>query len=116
MKNGFPPAIILKNDRKKYYEALNQANKGNYQKLMLLMCQAQERTLNIYLSSLPDNDYYFEPIISIVSEPGFEYSQEYVSLLARTGKIDAHKEGRNWYTTSKAIQDYIDNRKRRNSF
>ena len=112
MKYGFPPAIILKNDRKKYYEALNQANKGNYQKLMLLMCQAQERTLNIYLSSLPDNDYYFEPIISIVSEPGFEYSQEYVSLLARTGKIDAHKEGRNWYTTSKAIQDYIDNRKR----
>jgi len=31
MRCGFPPAIILKNDRKKYYEALNQANNGNYQ-------------------------------------------------------------------------------------
>ena len=113
MRKGFPPAIILKNDRKKYYEALNQANQGNYQKLMLLMCQAVERTLNIYLSSLPDNDYEFQEISNIVSEPDATYSQEYISLLARQGKIDAHKEGRNWFTSKKAIQDYMDNRQRK---
>ena len=113
MRKGFPPAIILSNDRKKYYDALNQANKGNYQKLMLLMSQAQERTLNIYLSSLPDNDYDFQEISSIVSEPSTPYGQEYISLLARRGKIDAHKEGRNWFTTSKAIQEYIETRQRK---
>lgn len=113
MRKGFPPAIILYNDRKKYYEALNQANNGNYQKLLLLMCQAQERTLNIYLSSLPDNDYDFQDISNIVSEPNSPYSQEYISLLARQGKIDAHKEGRNWFTTKKAIEDYIANRQRK---
>lgn len=113
MRKGFPPAIILKNDRKKYYEALNQANLGNYQRLMLLMSQALERTLNIYISSLPDNDYDFQEISNIVSEPNeLPYSQEYISLLARQGKIDAHKEGRNWYTTKKAIEEYIANRKR----
>lgn len=112
MKHGFPPAIILKNDRKKYYEALNQANKGNYSKLMLLMCQALERTLNIYLSALPDCEDDYKPISDIVEEPDIAYGQEYISLLARQGKIDAHKEGRNWYTTKKAIQDYILNRKR----
>lgn len=113
MKQGFPPAIILKNDRKKYYEALNQANNGNYSKLMLLMCQALERTLNIYISALPDNDNDYKPISDIVEEPDVAYGQEYVSLLARQGKIDAHKEGRNWYTTKKAINDYILNRKRK---
>jgi Fic family protein len=113
MRKGFPPAIILKNDRKKYYEALNQANGGNYQKLTLLMCQALERTLNIYISSLPDNDYDFQEISNIVNEPSSPYSQEYISLLARQGKIDAHKEGRNWFTTKKAIDDYINNRKRK---
>ena len=113
MRKGFPPAIILSNDRKKYYEALNQANKGNYQKLMLLMCQAQERTLNIYLSSLPDNDYDFQEIINLVNEPQTPYGQEYISLLARQGKIDAHKEGRNWFTTKNAIDDYIKNRQRK---
>jgi Fic family protein len=112
MRKGFPPAIILKNDRKKYYEALNQANQGNYQKLILLMSQALERTLNIYISSLPDNDYDFQEISNIVSEPDSPYGQEYISLLARQGKIDAHKEGRNWFTTKKAIEDYMGNRKR----
>lgn len=113
MRCGFPPAIILKNDRKKYYEALNQANNGNYQKLMLLMCQALERSLNIYLNAMPDNDNDFQKISDIVSEPSSPYGQEYVSLLARTGKIDAYKEGRNWYTTKEAIEDYIENRQRK---
>lgn len=113
MRKGFTPAIILKNNRKKYYEALNQANSGNYQKLILLMSQALERTLNIYISSLPDNDYDFQEISNIVSEPNeLPYGQEYISLLARQGKIDAHKEGRNWFTTKKAIEEYMANRKR----
>tara|TARA_B100000809_G_scaffold251192_1_gene284441 strand:- start:12998 stop:13942 length:945 start_codon:yes stop_codon:yes gene_type:complete len=107
MSKGYPPAIILKNDRKKYYAALNQANKGNYQKLMLLMCQASQRTLNIYLSAMPDTDYDYQSITNIVKEPSIPYGQEYVSLLARQGKIDAHKEGRNWVTTKKSVEDYI---------
>jgi len=114
MRRGFPPAIILKNDRKKYYDALNQANNGNYQKLTLLMCQALERTVNIYLTSIPsDNDEEYQSIANIVSEPNTPYSQEYVSLLARQGKIDAYKEGRNWVTTKKAINEYINNRQRK---
>jgi Fic family protein len=113
MRVGFPPAIILKNDRKKYYDALNQANNGNYQKLTLLMCQALERTLNIYLNAMPNNDNDYQEISNIVAEPSSPYGQEYVSLLARQGKIDAYKEGRNWFTSKKAIQDYIDNRQRK---
>lgn len=113
MRCGFPPAIILKNDRKKYYEALNQANNGNYQKLTLLMCQALERTLNIYLGAMPGSPYDYQSIQNIVSEPDTPYGQEYVSLLARTGKIDAYKEGRNWYTTREAIENYMATRKRK---
>ena len=113
MRCGFPPAIILKNDRKKYYEALNQANNGNYQKLMLLMSQALERTLNIYLNAMPDNSNDYQKISDIVNEPNATYGQEYISLLARTGKIDAYKEGRNWYTSKEAIDNYIATRKRK---
>jgi Fic family protein len=113
MRRGFPPAIILKNDRKKYYDALNQANKGNYQKLMLLMIQSLERTLNIYITALPGNNYDYREISQIVEEPGFPYGQEYVSLLARQGKIDAYKEGRNWLTTADAVEKYMATRKRK---
>lgn len=113
MRCGFPPAIILKNDRKKYYEALNQANNGSYQKLTLLMSQALERTLNIYINALPDNDKEYIEISNLVSEPNMAYGQEYISLLARQGKIDAYKEGRNWLTTREAVENYILNRKRK---
>jgi len=113
MKEGFPPAIILRNDRKKYYTALNAANKGNYSKLGLLMCQALERTLNIYIQALPNNDANYTEISNLVEDEQLPYGQEYISLLARQGKIDAYKEGRNWLTTKEAIEDYIKNRKRK---
>jgi Fic family protein len=113
MRCGFPPAIILKNDRKKYYEALNQANGGNYQKLTLLMCQAVERTLNIYLNALPGSDSEYISISNLVQEPDMPYGQEYISLLARQGKIDAYKEGRNWLTTREAVENYMSTRKRK---
>jgi len=35
------------------------------------------------------------------------YSQEYISLLARKGKIFAKKFGRNWFTTESAINEYL---------
>lgn len=113
MKEGFPPAIILKNDRKKYYDALNFANNGNYSKLVLLIFQALERSLDIYLGSLNNTYDDYQPISMIVEEEGVPYGQEYVSLLARQGKIDAFKEGRNWLTTKDAILDYIKKRERK---
>lgn len=111
MSGGYPPAIILKQDRKKYYTALDLANNGNYKKFFQLILQAVERSLDIYLNSTPGYDTY-EPISEIVSEPDVPYNAEYVSLLARSGKIDAYKEGREWYTSKRAIEEYISKRKR----
>lgn len=113
MQAGFPPAIILKNDRKKYYEALNQANNGDYSKLVLLVIQALERSVDIYLSSLNNTYDDYKPISNIVEEEKIPYGQEYLSLLARQGKIDAFKEGRNWLTTKEAVWDYIEKRDRK---
>lgn len=113
MKLGFPPAIILKNDRKKYYDALNRANNGDYSKLVLLVLQALERSIDLYLSNLNNTYDDYQPISSIVSEADVPYGQEYVSLLARQGKIDAFKEGKNWYTSKDALNSYIEKRNRK---
>jgi Fic family protein len=113
MRAGFPPAIILKNDRKKYYDALNKANTGDYSKLLLLVVQALERSLDIYLGNFTNTYEDYQPISDIVAEPDFPYGQEYVSLLARQGKIDAFKEGRNWLTTKNAVLEYMELRQRK---
>ena len=103
MKHGFPPAVILKNDRTKYYTALNHANKGDFSKISLLVLQALERSLNMYINIIPDKYGQYESIAQIAKDPLIPYGMEYISLLARTGKIDAYKEGRNWVTTKIAV-------------
>jgi len=113
LKNGYPPTIILKNDRNKYYTALNRANQGHYDKLLLLFLQALERSLDIYLTTLNNNYDDYQPISDLVNEHNLPYGQEYLSLLARQGKIDAFKEGRNWLTTKKAVAEYVEKRERK---
>lgn len=106
MRAGFPPSFILTKDRKKYIQALNNANKGDYEKLLLLMYQAVERSLNLYISAIGGDYEDYEPTGTIAEDPEVPYGQEYLSLLARRGRIDAYKEGRVWYTTKSAVADY----------
>lgn len=109
MKEGFPPAIILRTDRKKYYDALNQANSNKWEKLFLLMFQATERSLDLWLSALGGNNEDFLPLSELANEPTVPYGQEYLSLRARQGKLEAFKEGRVWYSSLEAIQRYTQN-------
>ena len=107
LKAGYPPAFILTNDRKKYIAALQNANKGNYDKLVLMMAQALERSLNLYLAAVGVQDGDFESLASIAMDNEIPYGQEYISLLARKGAIDAHKEGNTWVSTRAAVKEYI---------
>lgn len=106
MREGFPPAIILVNDRRKYYRTLDAANDGNYVPFELFIAQAVERSLDIYLEAagLQGDDEYV--LLSELAKK-FSYSQEYLSLLARNGKIDAYKRSRNWMATERSIEDYL---------
>ncbi len=41
-----------------------------------------------------------------MQNPGIVYGQQYISLIARRGKIDAFKESNSWHTTKKAVELY----------
>lgn len=103
---GYPPCIILKNDRQKYYRALNKANNGDYEAIALMVLQGLERSLNIYLNAIPGAYQEYDLISNIAREQDVPYNAEYISLLARRGLISAHKEGRNWMTTKEAVLEY----------
>lgn len=114
LQNGYPLVIILKNDRKKYYRVLALADKGEYAPLITFIAQAVERSLNIYLKVLTPIHKKREQYYSLLDlSKGTPYSAKYLNLLARTGKLEAHKEGRNWLSTREALERYINLRERK---
>ena len=112
IQKTYPLAVILKNDRKKYYQVLDKADKGNLAHFVNFIAQSAERSLDTYLRAFSlKNKEKFLPLSKISKETS--YSSKYLNLLVRQGKLEAHKQGRNWLTSKEAVERYIKNRKRR---
>lgn len=108
MQAGFPMAIILKNDRKRYYRVLSEADKDKYSPFCEFVAQSVIRSLNLYLKLLKPSQRKDEQYISLeeLAKHG-PYSATYLRKLATQGKIEAFKEGRNWLSSKKALKEYI---------
>lgn len=109
-KHGYPPAVILRVNRKQYYQVLMQADAGKNDPLVNFVGRAVDHSLTLYLEACapklakPSRN---EQWISLAqATEGTSYTQEYLSLLARRGRIEAIKRGRNWFTTRKAVKEY----------
>lgn len=114
LNKGYPLAIILKNDRKRYYRVLQEADKKNYKPLVEFVAKSVERSLDIYLHALTPASKIKEKTISLhAAEKICPYSAKYLNLLAQKGLLEAYKEGRNWVTTKEAIERYMASRKRK---
>ena len=114
MQRGYPLVVILKNDRKKYYCVLEKADKGSTGDLGKFVAQAVERSMNIYLKALETSTHKKDKWVplSVLSQSS-SFSEKYLNLLVRSGKLEAYKEGRIWLSTQKALDDYLKNRQRK---
>ncbi|MCK4730186.1 MAG: Fic family protein [Candidatus Aenigmarchaeota archaeon] len=104
MQKGYPVTIILNNDRKKYYDTLKKADFGDIKPFVNFVGRMAERSLNLYLSAFKKGMEFIE---LKEATKYCSYSQEYLSLLARKGILDSIKIGRTWFTTKKAIDEYL---------
>jgi Fic family protein len=110
LRNGYPPAVILDLDRKKYYRVLRQADLDRPTEYLNFIGRSIERSLAIYLNSAtPSKDKKErQGYISLKEATTYcDYSLEYLSLLARKGRLPAIKFERNWMTTREAIENYV---------
>jgi excisionase family DNA binding protein len=107
MRNGYPPVILLKVERKKYIRSIMEEQLGKNPKIFVnFVAKAVERSLDIYLDTfgLSQKDYLSLSEAAKISKNN--YSEEYLSLLARTGRIGAIKFGRNWKITKEELEEY----------
>jgi Fic family protein len=113
MQAGYPLVVIMKTDRKKYYDVLDKADKGKYEPLVKFIAQSIERSLDIYLKTLTPATTKQEKFVSLTEiSKTTPFSAKYLNLLARQGKLEAYKEGRDWLTSKEAIERYLKNRTR----
>ncbi len=111
LRAGYPPAIIARVNRQQYYRVLAQADSGNSEPLVNFVGRAVERSLTLYLEACtpqtapPATEDEWLPLREAAEL--VPYSQEYLSLLARTGKLEAMKRGRVWHTTRRALKTYL---------
>lgn len=103
MREGYPPALLLYDWRTRYIHGLNTANTGNYSPLVNLIGQSVEAGLDLYLEACAAAPEY-QPLRDLAEASG--YPLEYLSWLARQGRIDAVKRGGRWYSTGEAIEKY----------
>ncbi|HZS75236.1 MAG TPA: Fic family protein [Ktedonobacteraceae bacterium] len=103
MQEGYPPALLLNDWRARYIHGLNTANTGNYGPLLNLIGRSVESGLDLYLEACAAVPGY-QPLRELVDASG--YSLEYISWLARNGRIDAVKRNGRWYSTPEAIEQY----------
>lgn len=110
MRDGYPPTIIMRANRSQYYRILAQADQGNESPLVNFVGRAVERSLTLYLTACTPQTEPAAPEDEWIplreAAQGTPYSQEYLSLLTRKGRLEAIKRGRVWYTTRRAVDTY----------
>lgn len=108
MKNGYPPNTILNKERKKYFETIEKAHLGNRIPFVNFFSRSLERMLDLYLNALvpTTKDNELLPLSTLSKET--PYSQEYLSLLVRKGRLSAVKIDGVWNSSREKIRKYLD--------
>ena len=101
---GYPAIVLKTEDRGKYYKFLRAADAGNLSTFANFIAKAVDESLAMYLSTYGGIDELL-PLKELAK--GTPYSQEYLSLRARQGILDAVKTGKAWYSSKRAMEEYL---------
>lgn len=104
MRNGYPPIVLDQKNRHAYYRALREADNGDLTPFTRFITRAVNESLSHYLA-IAGGEETLIPLRELAKIS--PYSQEYLSLAARKGLLDATKVDDTWHATHRALDDYI---------
>jgi Fic family protein len=104
MKSGYPPVVLRKDDRRKYYDCLRKADFGDLGPFANFIGKALDESLTLYISIFGGMNELI-PLSELAKTS--PYSQEYLSLRARQGILSAVKIERAWHSSKKELGEYI---------
>ena len=105
MRAHYPPALLLRDWRIGYIQALSSADSGSYRPLANLIGRAVEGGLDLYLAACaaePDSEYV--SLAELAQSSG--YTAPHLGWLVRQGRLEAVKRSGRWYSTVAAVERY----------
>ena len=114
LKQGYLPMIIQNSERKRYFDTLEKAHFGDMKPFANFIARNIERSLTLVLNALLPTTRSNEliPLSGLARET--RYSQEYLSLRARQGKLSAAKINGVWHASRDDLKDYLGSLKKKN--
>lgn len=112
LRAGYPPAIVLVEERARYIGALVSASPPyplDYKPLSQLVAERVDASLTLYLSSLATDSRYREMSMEEASER-VGISSRRLRGLASEGKLEAKRHGKKWVTWPGALDTYMQTR------
>lgn len=104
LRQGYPPVVLDKNDRRQYYAALREADSGDLIPFTRFIARAMSSSLSQWLA-VAGGRAALVPLKELAA--GSPYSQEYLSLAARKGLLDATKIDDTWHASREALDAYM---------
>ena len=104
IRNGYPPIVLDQKNQQHYYRALREADNGDLSVFITFIARAVNESLSHYLT-IAGGKETLVPLGELAKVS--PYSQEYLSLAALKGLLDATKIGDIWHATRRALDEYI---------
>lgn len=106
---GYPPVVILKEQRREYLRAMQQADAGDCGHLGEILARAMIDNLNRFIIPNVAGPAKLVPLAALVDE---ELSLVALRAAARRGRLDAHQRGDGqWLSSRKAVNAYKKSRR-----
>jgi hypothetical protein len=111
LQHGYPPAVILTTQRRRYLRALEIADVGNPNALAEVIARAVHDALNRFLIPGLAGDARLVPLASLAA--GTRYSPAYLRFLVHEGRLRAVRDGKLWLSSRAWLAEYRRSRDRR---
>ena len=106
---GYPPVVILKEQRAAYLRAMQQADKGDTGPLGEILARAMIDNLNRFIIPNIAGPAKLVPLAALVDS---DLSLVALRAAAQRGRLDAHQRSDGqWLSTRKAVNDYKTSRR-----
>jgi Fic family protein len=111
VRYGYPPAVIYKHDRDRYLKALARADHDDCGALAELLARSIKESIDRFILPGLAGPHKMIPLSALADSTGLTHNA--LNLAAQRGRLRAIKQGNQWHSTKKAVEEYRRSRYKR---